>query len=95
MESQGLTFKQQLNAIDLMEANTPRRAVLVMKFFDELVKKRGVNKNTKKSFDELIDYIQDKNEFKQDSSLKYTISREYGQSFDNFKAKYKKIFSEA
>lgn len=92
-QTESLSFTKQLEAIDLMESYSPRRAVLSMRIFDDLVKRKGVSSKTKSSFSELVDYVQDRNEFKQDSNLNQTIKKEYGESFDDYKSKYNKLFS--
>lgn len=90
---ESLSFNKQLEAIDLMESYSPRRAVLSMRMFDDLIKRKGISSKTKSSFSELVNYVQDRNEFKQDSSLSQTIRKEYGESFDDYKARYNKLFS--
>ena len=92
-QTESLSFTKQLEAIDLMESYSPRRAVLSMRIFDDLIKRKGVSSKTKSSFSELVDYVQDRNEFKQDSNLNQTIKKEYGESFDDYKSKYNKLFS--
>lgn len=92
-QTESLSFTKQLEAIDLMESYSPRRAVLSMRMFDDLIKRKGISSKTKSSFSELVNYVQDRNEFKQDSSLSQAIRKEYGESFDDYKARYNKLFS--
>lgn len=92
-QTESLSFTKQLEAIDLMESYSPRRAVLSMRMFDDLIKRKGISSKTKSSFSELVNYVQDRNEFKQDSSLSQTIRKEYGESFDDYKSRYNRLFS--